>query len=539
MLRFFRPQLRALSAAALVSTATTLANIALLGTSAFLIARAAQMPPVLHLTVAVVTVRALALTRSVGRYTERLISHDATFRSLADMRSAVYRKVEQLAPTGLADISRGDLVWRLVADVDRMQDLPLRVVLPAVAGVVSAVLTGLVATALLPAAGAILVGCLLLAGTLAPVVAIVAAARTQRSVAPGTARLADEVLEFLDGQADLAMLGATADALRRLGEADQMLRHAGSRQALATGAAQTVLVLAGSAATAASVWVAAQAAASGRIGPVLTVVVGLLPLAAFETVASLPAAALAWLALRPSQQRLEHLLARASKAEPVDSVALPPGPHDLALEEVSAGWGGDNVIAGLDLALAAGSHTALMGGSGSGKSTVLAVLAGLLRPTAGRYRIGEVDSAAVPGPQIREHVTLSLQDAHVFHTSIAENLRLAARPGHDPDDDRLRTALHRVGLADWLAEQPEGLATVIPANGATMSGGQRQRLLAARMVIAAPEVWLLDEPTEHLDAAAARQLLDRLLTEAGSSTVVVATHRGDEAARLDQTVCLD
>lgn len=535
MWRHFAIHNRRFAAAVLVSTLTTLSNVALLGTSAFLIARAAQMPPVLTLTVAVVSVRALALGRAVGRYTERLLSHDATFRSLADLRASIYQAVERAAPAGVGHLRRGDTLSRAVTDVERLQDLPLRVVLPAISSVASALLVSGAAVAIHPAAGAAVALSLAVAALLAPWTALRTAAATEASVATTTGALTDSLLDLLDGHADLEMLGMTHHALDRVHEVDSDLVQKARRLARGTGAASAVTLAAQTAALAASVVAAGNAVDSGSLSPVMAIVVGLLPLAVFETVAALPGAALAWVAVRTSSDRVEELLAVAPPHEE-PTCAHQHLAGDLVLNDVTAAWSEVPAVRNLSLRVGDGQTTALAGPSGGGKSTILAVLAGLLRPTAGRYTVGGTDTAHVCGSDLRQHITLSMQDAHIFATSVAENLRLAARSHRIPSDDDIRGVLHAVGLGEWLATLPEGIDSLIGENGATLSGGQRQRLLAARMLIADADVWLLDEPTEHLDPPSAAALLATLIDAADGRTVVVATHLAPDVAAAHAVV---
>lgn len=546
MWRHLAPVRGQLTGAAAVGALTTMSNVALLGTSAFLIARAAQMPPVLELTVAVVSVRALALLRSIGRYTERLVAHDATFRSLAALRTDVYRNIERVAPSGLGHLRRGDVVARLVSDVDRMQDLPLRTGIPVAVSAVSALATAIAAFALLPSAGAVVATSLAAAAVAGPVLAVRTASATESAVSATAAAYSDDVLEFLDGQADLAMLGAMPAALRKLEEGDRALKDSSTRLAAANGLAAGALALCQAIAVAGSSWAAAHAVLAGTVSPVTAVVIGLLPLAAFETVAGLPGAALAWVSVRASWQRIAEFV---GDAEQTVNEAV-PGVHSanrqrtpamgvLELEGVVASWPGGSIVGPVGARIAPSAPTALVGPSGAGKSTVLAVLAGFLRPISGRYLLDGLDTAELPGAVIRDHVTLSLQDGHVFATSVAENLRLAARNGANTSDEVLAAALHAVGLGPWLDGLPHGLDTVLGENGATMSGGQRQRLFAARMLVADPDVWLLDEPTEHLDAQGGDDLVRAVIAAAGGRTIMVSSHRSLDIAQCSDVVHID
>ena len=390
--------------------------VGLMATSGWLISRASQQPPVLYLMVAVTATRAFGIGRAVFRYAERLVSHDAVLRMLADTRVAVYRRLERLAPAGLRRTRRGDLLSRLVADVDALQDYWLRWLLPAAAAtVVSAGAVGFTAW-LLPEAGAVLAAGLLAAGLGVPL------------VTGAVARRAERVHEVLDA---------------------------------------------------------------------------------------------------PEPVR-----------EPERPRKAPESPFPVAVMGLTARHAGQDrdALAGLDLILEEGRRIAVVGPSGSGKTTLAQALLRFLDTDAGSYTLGGVDAHALDGDDVRRLVGLCAQDAHLFDSSVRENLLLARKDATEAD---LRDALGRARLLDWSDGLPDGLDTLVGEHGARLSGGQRQRLALARALLADFPVLVLDEPAEHLDLPTADALTADLLAATEGRTTLLITHRLAGLEAVDEVVVLD
>lgn len=541
MWRYFDGVRKELYLASFLSAVTLMSAVALMATSGWLISRAAQMPPVLELSIAVVGVRTFALSRGVARYAERLVSHNATFKSLGKIRSSLYEKLETLAPSGLTAFRNGDLMSRLVADVDEIQNLPLRVFLPVTSGLVAAVFSVVSAWLIFPVAGLALLVTISFVAIISPWLTSKLAARSERETADLRGELAEELNAFFTGSADLLMLDAADLSLAKISDLDSELTNRNQRLASSLGIASALTVFAQGAAILVSVGAAIQAVNSGKLDGVLLVVIALIPMAAFEAVASFPAAALSLARVRGSAERICDVL---DTPDPVLEPMLPMqiSGTEISINDVSAHWPGSTrkAISEIDLLAAPGSRIGLVGGSGSGKSSIAAVIAKFLTPSDGKYTLGTLDSTSLAGESIREVVKLSLQDSHVFATTIAENLKLAW-PDHDysPSDDQLWVALDKALLSDWVRSLPKGLDTVVGERGTSMSGGQRQRLIAARMFLANPDVWILDEPTEHLNDELADELVANLANIANGKTLIVATHRILDTKSFDHVLVLD
>ncbi|MFF1626295.1 thiol reductant ABC exporter subunit CydD [Streptomyces sp. NPDC058272] len=512
--------------------------VGLMATSGWLISRASQQPPVLYLMVAVTATRAFGIGRAVFRYAERLVSHDAVLRMLADTRVAVYRRLERLAPAGLRTTRRGDLLSRLVADVDAMQDYWLRWLLPAGAGVVvSAASVGFTAW-LLPEAGAALAVGLLAAGAGVPLVTGAVARRAERRLAPARGALATQVTDLLTGTAELTVAGALPARTAEARRADTVLTRIASRAATATALGDGLTALASGLTVAATALVGAQAVAAGRLGGVAMAVVVLAPLAAFEAVTGLPLAVQYRQRVRKSAERVYEVLdAPDPVREPERPQPSPASPFPLRVRGLEARHPGQDrdALGGLDLSLEQGRRIAVVGASGSGKTTLAQVLLRFLDAGAGTYTLGGVDAYAMDGDAVRRLVGLCAQDAHLFDSTVRENLLLARKGAGEAE---LRDALARARLLDWADGLPEGLDTLIGEHGARLSGGQRQRLALARALLADFPVLVLDEPAEHLDLPTADALTADLLAATEGRTTLLITHRLAGLDTVDEVIVL-
>ncbi|WP_445277674.1 thiol reductant ABC exporter subunit CydD [Streptomyces sp. DSM 41033] len=514
-------------------------SVGLMAVSGWLISRASEQPPILYLMVAVTATRAFGMGRAVFRYAERLVSHDAVLRMLADLRVAVYRGLERIAPAGLRTARRGDLLSRLVSDVDALQDYWLRWLLPAA----TALLVGTGAAAftgwLLPEAGAVLAAGLLLAGVGVPWLSGVCARRAERRLAPARAALAVRVADLLGGTAELTVAGALPARKEEVRAADDVLTRIASRAATATALGGGLSALVCGLTVVGAAIVALPAVADGRLAGVELAVVVLTPLAAFEAVTGLPLAVQYRQRVRRSAERVYEVLdAPVPVVEPVEPAEAPASPFPLDVRGLSARYEGADrdALYSVDLTLHPGKRVAVVGPSGSGKTTLAQVLLRFLDAREGTYGLGGVEAASLDGDTVRTFVGLCAQDAHVFDSSIRENLRLART---DATDGQLRDALAAARLLDWAEALPDGLDTLVGEHGARLSGGQRQRLALARALLADFPVLVLDEPAEHLDLATADALTEDLLAATQGRTTVLITHRLAGIEAVDEVLVLD
>jgi len=515
-----RPAAGRLLLAILAGIGAAGAGIGLMATAAWLISRAALHPPVLHLMVAIVAVRAFGLGRGVLRYAERLLGHDAALRVLAGLRVRLFTHLERLAPAGLAAFRRADVVQRLVADVDAVLDMLTRVVLPyAVTIVVGAGSVALVG-ALSPITGLALAAALVVVGAVVPALQAAGARRADGRLAPLRGELATGAVDLLHGLPELVAYGAVDAQLARLYGTGGRLRRAEQRSSASAGASAAITVAATGLCLVVGLVAGTVAVRAGTLSGELLAVIVLTPLAVFEAAAGLPVAAQRFAGARTALVRLAEVLAAPPPVpEPAHPVELPQGPHTLRLDGVSAGWAtGRPVVRDVTFVLAPGARVALVGPSGSGKSTIAAVLV-----------------RRIAGDQVRRLVGYLPEDSYLFDTTIEENLHIA-RPG--ATEAELRDALAAARLLDWVDTLPDGLATLVGEHGLRLSGGQRRRLALARTLLADFRVLILDEPTEHLDDETAAALTRDLLAAAGDRAVLLITHRNDALSDVDDVVDL-
>ncbi|MEW1670558.1 thiol reductant ABC exporter subunit CydD [Streptomyces albidoflavus] len=513
--------------------------VGLMATSGYLISRASQQPPVLYLMMAVTATRAFGIGRAVFRYAERLVSHDVVLRMLADTRVAVFRRLERLAPAGLRGTRRGDLLSRLVADVDALQDYWLRWLLPAGWAALVSTVSVLFMTWLLPAAGAVLAIGLLAAAVGVPLVSGGFARRAERRLAPARGALATRVAEVLTGTGELTVAGALAHRTARTGDADRELTRIRARGAAANALGAGLTAVITGLTTVAAAYVGIRGVSAGALDGVALAVVVLTPLAAFEAVTALPLAVQFRQRVRRSAERVHEVLdAPVPVTEPEAAGPAPESPFPVELRGVAARHPGQarDALTGIDLTVTEGRRIAVVGPSGSGKTTLAQLLLRFLDPRTGSYTLAGASAPGLDGDDVRRLVGLCAQDAHVFDSTLRENLLLADRSATEA---RLREVLGRARLLEWAETLPQGLDTPVGEHGARLSGGQRQRLALARALLAGFPLLVLDEPAEHLDLETADRLTADLLAATRGRTTLLITHRLAGLEAVDEILVLD
>lgn len=533
-----RPATTRIAIAIAAGIAASGAGIGLLAASAFLISRAATHPPVLHLMTAIVAVRAFGLSKGVFRYLERLAGHDAALRVLANLRVSYYARLASVSPSGLGDHRGGDLVERLVSDVDAALDVLVRVIVPyAVALGVSFGSITVIAT-LSPATAAALVISIATVAVGLPAAQAAWARRADGQLAPLRGQLAAHTVETLQGLADLTAYGAVDRALETISALDERHRVAIWRSSMISGAGSAVTILATGACVLVGLATGTFAVRAGTLPGEWLAVVVLVPIAVFEAIAGLPLAAQRLAAARTALARIAAVFAAEDPTpEPVTPATLPEGAHTIALRNVTASWiPGQPVVRDIEFELRPGERVALVGASGSGKSTIAALLARFLDPEEGSVTIGCRDLRELPTQRVREVICLCDDEAYLFDSTIEVNLRVGCP---EASEERLRGVLADVRLLDWVETLPKGLSTPVGEHGILLSGGQRRRLALARALLADPQVLVLDEPTEHLDEAAASAVIRDLLAATTGRTTLLITHRPLALGEVDEIITLE
>lgn len=516
----------------LLGAASVASGVALAATASWLLTRASAEPPVLHLMVAVVGVRLFGLARPVLRYAERLVSHDAALRVLAEHRARVYDRLVPLVPgaLGVAGTRRGELLAAVVDDVDAEVDERLRVRQPRrTAALVAAGTTGF-ALLLDPLAGAVVALVCAVAALASPL-----ARRVAQAAEPGLVRdraaLSQRVEEALGDGPHLVHWDAWRPALDRVDAVGRGLAGAAGRSARGVAVARALPLLAGAAGLLVAAVVVGPRFGAGSATLALLV---MLPIALVDAFTPLADAGALGVRTAAARARLDALADRPPAVAPGGGALVTTDRPDVEVDAVTAGWGGAPVLRGLDLVLRPGEKVAVVGPSGCGKSTLAALLLRFVDPQTGAVRLGGADLRAVDPDEVRRVVGLVDDDPHVFATTVAENVRLA-RP--DADDGAVAAALERAGLGPWVRGLPDGLGAFVGEGHADVSGGERARLGLARSLLTDQPVLVLDEPTAHLDTATAESVARDVLAT-GDRTVLWITHARTGLDLVDRVVTL-
>ncbi|MCL6094733.1 MAG: thiol reductant ABC exporter subunit CydC [Actinobacteria bacterium] len=534
-----RPESRRVLLAVLVGSVGQLSALGLMATSAWLITKSSLRPPVLALSVAIGAVQFFALARGAGRYGERLAGHDVALRILARLRVWVFRRLEHLVPGGLTGVGSGDILARLVSDVDATQDLVVRNVIPLAVGGITMIGAVLFTMLVLPPAGVVLAGGLFLAGVVIPATARVVGRSFSRSLSANRGRLANQLVEAIEGVADLISFGAVVKVLARLERAEQAISRIVRNSAVVSGVANGLGATVTGMTTIAVVAVGAVAVGDHRLSGVAVATLGFVSLAAFEAIAVLPESFARIDQALGALKRVEGLAQmRPPVVDPLHPDRLMPGPAVLALHRATVSYRSavSPAIEGVDLELAPGKRVALVGPSGAGKTTITLVLLRFIELDAGSITLDDVDCRRIAADEVRSKVAWAPQEPHVFATTVAANLRLARPDASDADLVRILSSL---GLSRWLAALPRGLDTMLGQNGATISGGERKRLGLARALLAERPIVVLDEPTAHLDDVTECQVRQAVLGATTGQSLLWVTHRLVGLEDFDEVVLLD
>lgn len=516
-----------------------LSSVGLMATSAFLISRAALHRPVMELGLAVVGVRFFALSRVGNRYAERLVAHDAAFRFLGRMRAQVFQKLEPLVPGNIQTMHSGDVLSRFVADTDTLQNIYLRGYAPICVAVLVGIVVFIATWFILPIAAVILLMFLLAAGVVSPVLAARHVRAQSQTQARLRADLARCVVDLSEGHDELLVMGATDVWLQHANEADRALTDVDRKYARTAGISSSVITACALLAMLGMLVVGARALSRGEIKPEQLAVLGFVGLAAFESVMVLPASLIKLNEIRASALRVFELIDRKPLVQdPPFASALPSAPLDLQVLHATLQYPGRDkpVFRDVSFRINAGQRVAIVGASGSGKTSLAHAIAGVRPLREGSIDLNGTELTSLRQEDITRVIGLVDEDSYVFHGTLRDNMRLA-KP--DVSDDELNAVANRVGLTGWVDELPLGWSTEVGEGGVQLSGGQRRRFVLARMLLADPQVLIVDEPTAGLDGETADLVMDDLLDATNDRTVVVITHRFSDLDRFDAVVRMD
>lgn len=541
LLGLYRPYGPWIAASILVSLVSTLANIGLMATSGWFItamAAAGLAGATMNYFTPAAIIRALAILRTGGRYLDRLVSHEATFRLIGGLRSFVFARLEPIAPAALGNLRSGDIAERLRGDIDRLELVFLRLLSPFAVALLAAMAV-IVVLALwngpLALAAAL---ALLVAGFITPALSAFAGRAPSRAVTAFSVEIRTRLVDDLEGLAPLLLTGADASHFAALEQRMDGLLHAEGRLARIGALGQVSIGLASELAVVAVLLFGVPLVRSGALpGPDLTLA-ALAALASFEAFGGVPAAFAGLFGTLASAERLFALLDR--KPDVVDPGRPAPLPQrfDLELDNVCLTYPGARraALSNIDLNIGEGARVALIGASGAGKSSIADLLVRFRDPTDGEIRLGGEALPRLAMDDIRSNITIVAQSSHLFSATVAENLRLA-RPRATPEE--LWSALASVQLAATIRALPEGLDAQIGVGGARLSGGEARRLAVARALLTDASILVLDEPTEGLDAETARNVLDGVLRRTAGRTLLLLTHDYAGLERMDEVVTFD
>ncbi|MBY4675704.1 thiol reductant ABC exporter subunit CydC [Marinobacterium arenosum] len=541
LLRLAKPHWRWMALGTLLSLLTLLANIGLLAISGWFLAAmaAAGLAGVTmnYFTPAGV-IRFLAIVRTAGRYGERLVTHNATFKLLSELRVWFYRRLEPLAPAGLQGLRHGDLLSRLQADIDALDHFYLRVLLPGLVALVAVPLLLLV-IANYDGPLALATGlALLLAGVLIPLWLGGATRAAGRATVRDGARLRAALIDGVQGLRELILYRAAdrhAEQCRQFSEslADQQQRinHCAATALLASTLVVGLLVWA-------ALWWLIPQVTSGTRPAVELVMLVLLVMASFEAVQPLPLALEQLSTTLAAARRLFDLADQPPlRPEPACPVEL-PNSHQLELVDLRFRYSPEQppLLRGIDLQIEPGEKIALVGASGAGKSTLVQLLLGFWPLEAGQIRLGGQSIDRLPADRLRERFAVVSQHSHLFNATVADNLRLA-----DPtaSDEALQQACRAAGIHPLIASLPDGYQTYIGEGGRGLSGGQQRRLAIAQALLKPAPILILDEPTEGLDPITEREVGETLAQAMVDRTVILISHRPALLSHMDRVLLLE
>ncbi|MGE0628506.1 MAG: thiol reductant ABC exporter subunit CydC [Hyphomicrobiaceae bacterium] len=541
LLAMLRPYWSWLALSIVLALAAVLANVGLMATAGWFIT-AMGLAGVAGLTINYFTpaalIRAFAIVRTGGRYTERLLGHEATLRVLAGLRSWIFSRLEPLAPAGLVGYRSGDLLTQLRADIDRLETLFLRILLPAVVGVMASLIAAVVLAIYSPAIAMMQLVLFALAGLLLPFAAARIGARPAERLTHGTASLNAALVDTFEGLAELRIYGQTDAWLAAIGRRTEELIDDERRLSSVSALSQAAVSLTANLALAATLAVAVAAIKMGQLQPAELAMLAFLVLASFEAIAPVPAA---MQLLRGTLASARRLFATADATPPVVDPQRPlplPTGSTLVFEKVSLIHPDAEcpVLSDIDLQLQAGRRIGLLGPSGSGKSSIVQLALRFMEPTAGTITFGGVAAGQLRAEDIRSRIAVVPQHAHLFAATIAENLRMA-RPGASQND--LERVCRLAQLDSFIVAQPAGYDTFVGNNGLQLSGGEARRLAVARALLKEAPILLLDEPTEGMDTATERALIDAVLASRADAAVLLVTHRPSVLTMMDEIVLLE
>ena len=541
LLRLFRPYALWMAAGIALSILVVLANVGLLALSGWFIAAMAisgLTGNLIEYFTPAAGIRALAVIRAGGRYAERLVTHEATLRLLAQLRVWFYVHLEPLAPARLQYYRGGDLLSRIRADIDSLDNLYLRVIAPTVAALVTmALMVGFISIFSARIGLIDLIG-LVLAGVALPLATQTLGRRRGGHAVALRAELRGRVADSVRGLGELIVYQAATRQSEAIGDASEQLIRLQRRQVRLSGTASALSGLL----MHLTMWIAIIAAipliVSGALAPPDFAMIAFFVLGSFEAIAALPLAFQTIGETLAAARRIFEIIDTVPSVTEPAREATTPTRFDLSLTGVRMRYAADApwALDGIELSVPQGTHLGIIGATGAGKTSLINVLLRFWEFQDGSITIGGTSLRDVSGETMRGLCAVVAQQTHLFNTSIRRNL-LLARP--DADETSLRDALRRANILDEILALPQGLDTIVGETGTRLSGGQARRVAIARAVLKDAPILILDEPTEGLDPVSERAVIAALDALMQGRTTLLITHRPENLGFVDRVVRLD
>ncbi len=535
---FLKPHVPRVLLAVLLGVATVAANVGLLATAAYVISASALVTFLGALVIPIYLVRLFGVSRAGARYAERLVTHDLTFGLLADFRTSFYARLEPLAPARLLRHRTGDLLSRIVGDVEELQNVYLRIVAPVAVAFVTSLLTFVLLYSFDPLLALVALGFLLAAGIGVPLLVRRLVRKLGRKQLELRGELNAGIVDGVQGAQDLIAFGREEDQARAVATLNRRLGRLQGRMAFVTGLQNALGDLLMNLAMLSVLVLAIPLVSGGEVRGVYLAFLALVVLGSFEAVQPLGSAfQFVGRSIGAGERLFEIVDAEPEVKDPIGPLPIPRN-HELEFDKVGFRYGNEDRFAleGVSFTLERGKRVAVVGPSGAGKSTLAGLVLRFWDPTDGEISIGGRDVRCCAQDDMRALIGVVSQDTHVFNDTLRANL-LLARPGASEDD--LRTVLARAQLDELAERLPRGLDSPLGEQGLKLSGGERQRLSVARALLKDAPLFVLDEPTANLDPATERYLLDAVYRATQDRATLVITHRLVRMENMDEILVLE
>jgi ATP-binding cassette, subfamily C, bacterial CydC len=533
---FLKPHIPRVMLAILLGVATVTSNVGLLATAAYVISASALVAFLGSLVIPIYLVRLFGVSRAGARYAERLISHNLTFKLLADIRTWFYTRLEPLAPARLLRHRTGDLLSRIVGDVEELQNVYLRIIAPVAVASVTSLLTFALLYSFGPPLAFVALGFLLAAGIGVPILVRNLAGGLGRRQLGLRGELNAGILDGVQGAQDLLAFGREHDHERNIATLNRRLGRMQGKMAFITGLQDALGDLLMNLAMISVLVLAIPLVSGGEVRGVLLAFLALVVLGSFEAVQPLGTAfQFLGRSVGAAERIFEIVDAEPEVQDPATPLSIPRD-HKLEFDKVGFRYKDGFALEDVSFTLEPGKRIAIVGPSGAGKSTLVGLVLRFWNPKEGEISIGDCNVREYAQDDVRALIGVVSQDTHVFNDTLRANL-LLARPEATEDD--LRVVLAQAQLDELVERLPRGLESPLGEQGLKLSGGERQRLSVARALLKDAPLLVLDEPTANLDPATERELLDAVYRSAQDRATLVITHRLVRMQEMDEILVLE